>query len=66
MDTKILSLEKHLPHVVVPTGAKVHVYPVRYFRDLIAGEDVEPLPEDVLRLIVHEWLESIPEGNNDG
>lgn len=47
----------------------VHVYPVEYFHALVRGDEgLEPLPPDVLRKIVQEWMtwlvlddESVPE-----
>jgi hypothetical protein len=32
-------------------------YPVAYFQHIIAGESVEPLPADVLSVIIRDWLE---------
>ena len=42
--------------MTIDTGTAVHVYPVAYFERLIRGAPVEPLPVDVLGVIVREWL----------
>jgi hypothetical protein len=49
------------PHVVINCNKvavpRIHVYPRAYFEDLAAGkEGLEPLPPEVLRAIVHDWL----------
>lgn len=43
----------------INAGETQHVYPVVYFRALANGEPVEPLPADVLGVIVREWLTAI-------
>lgn len=45
------------PTLVIHTHEANHVYPMSYFHSIIRGEPVEPIPEDVLRVIVREWLE---------
>jgi len=47
------------PYLHIDAGEKQHVYPLAYFRSLLAGEPVDPLPADVLRVIVAEWLECL-------
>lgn len=45
------------PAITVETGKAIHVYPLAYFQAVAQGEEVEPIPEDVLRVIVGEWLQ---------
>jgi ribulose-5-phosphate 4-epimerase/fuculose-1-phosphate aldolase len=42
--------------LVINTRHKVHVYDTDYFASLIAGDDVEPLPQDVLNVILKDFL----------
>lgn len=59
MSAQVVALDAGRPHLTLDcTGQSgtVHVYPVRYFLDFIAGKAVEPLAEDVARHIVLEWL----------
>lgn len=42
--------------IVINTATKVHVYELEYFRQLIAGAAVEPLPHDVLSVILKDFL----------
>lgn len=49
------------PWINITTEKSVHVYPSVYFRDWIAGKSVEPIDEDVLKVIVRQWLESATE-----
>ena len=44
------------PSIHINAGAQQHVYPVSYFGALAEGREVEPLPLDVQRVIVGEWL----------
>lgn len=55
---KIVRMEEYRPHIVIPTDNAHHVYPMAYFESIVKGEAVEPIPEDVLRVIVKEWLAS--------
>jgi hypothetical protein len=56
----ITKLDEHRPHLHIDAGEKQHVYPVSYFKDIAKGETVlEPIPPDVLRVIVREWLMSL-------
>lgn len=43
--------------LTINTGKAVHVYPVVYFEAIVEGKEVEPIPDDVLRAIVNEWLQ---------
>lgn len=47
------------PSIMIRCGKQVHVYPVSYFVDYINGMSVEPLPDDVQRTIVSEWLNTV-------
>jgi hypothetical protein len=40
-------------------GDEMRKYPVTYFESFIAGEDVDPIPVDALRVIVKEWLKQL-------
>lgn len=42
--------------IVINTASKVHVYDTEYFVRLLAGEAVEPLPQDVLAVILKDFL----------
>ena len=50
----------------INAGGAQHVYPLAYFDAVAAGEDVEPVPPDVLRVIVREWLEWLTSDREDG
>ena len=50
----------------INAGGAQHVYPIAYFYSLAAGEDVEPVPPDVLRVIVREWLQWLTSDREDG
>ena len=52
-------LDEYEPSVHINAGKRQYVYPVAYFRALVAGERVEPLPDDALRVVVHEWLQGL-------
>jgi hypothetical protein len=57
--SNVVDLLVHRPHIVVngtAFGGEVHVYPRAYFERFVRGEDVEPLPPDVQRAIVSDWL----------
>lgn len=43
----------------IDAGERQHVYPLAYFYSLIAGEPVEPMSDDVLRVVVAEWLAGV-------
>lgn len=56
---EIVKLEDYRksPTLVIPTDDNVqHVVPVAYFEAWLRGEDVEPIAEPMLRVIVREWL----------
>jgi len=61
-NAKIINLAERGASLHIDCGERQHVYPVAYFRDLVAGRPVEPLPDDVLRLIVAEWLAGLDLG----
>ena len=50
------------PHVTIETPEAVHVFPVVYFERFAKGENVEPIPADVVKVIVSEWLKTLPKG----
>lgn len=52
----IINLSERGLSLHIQTDQAQHVFPVAYFRKLAAGEPVEPLPDDVLRTIIEEWL----------
>lgn len=61
---KIINMGDYRPHINIELRSAgeqapgaIHVYPVSYFESLIKGEDVEPLPADILRAIIKDWLE---------
>ena len=58
-EAPIISLAERGQSLHINAGERQYVYPVAYFRGLLAGEPVEPLPDDVLRVIVREWLEGL-------
>lgn len=53
----ILNMDDYRPHINIQVPGAIHVYPVAYFKDLADGKDVEPLPPEVLRFIISDWLE---------
>ena len=55
--TAMLVTEGADTHLHINAGGAQHVYPIAYFYSLAAGEAVESVPPDVLRVIVREWLE---------
>lgn len=56
-DKAIIFMDDHRQHVVIPTDIAQHVYPLSYFQDFVDGKRaVEPIPADVMRVIVREWL----------
>jgi len=44
----------------INAGRQQRVYPVAYFRSIAAGETAEPIPTDVLLVIMAEWMEHYP------
>ena len=58
---EIISMDDHRPHVVIPTPLAHHVYPVAYFQSVAEGKPVDPIPPDVLAVIIQEWINSLPE-----
>lgn len=47
--------------VNISTPGQIHVYPVSYFRGIANGEPgLDPLPLDVQRAIIREWLNNLP------
>lgn len=63
-DKAIISMDDHRPHIVIPTDTAQHVYPLSYFQDFVKGKRVEPIPADVMRAIVREWLSYEVVGSN--
>lgn len=55
--SNVIDIEKNKPHVVIPTSKAVHCYPVSAMRDYAEGRTGIVLPDDVLRVIVGEWLQ---------
>jgi len=55
--TATLTTDRTGTYLHINAGGAQHVYPIAYFDSLAAGEDVEPVPPDVLRVFVREWLE---------
>ena len=56
---EIINMSDYRPHINIQVPGAIHVYPREYFKDLADGKDVEPLPDDVLRAIIGDWLEWI-------
>lgn len=56
---EIIPLWELKPHVNINVPGAVHVYPVRYFVDFAKGKDVEPIPQNILRVIVGEWVKAL-------
>lgn len=59
---RIINLAERGRSLHIDCGGQQHVYPVAYFLNLIEGKAVEPLPKDVLRVIVAEWLGCLETG----
>jgi hypothetical protein len=62
MDNSVIKLEDYRPSptLLIQAGKTQHVYPVAYFESIVKGDaGVEPIPDDVLRVIVGEWLQSL-------
>lgn len=60
IEDRIIPLYERQPHVTIDCGDEIHIYPLSYFRSLIAGEPpMEKLPDKVLRAIVRNWLSFI-------
>lgn len=60
----VISLDEHRPHVTLTTQANtVHVIPVAFFEAVARGQltvdDLDCRRDQILRLVVAEWLESI-------
>ena len=53
----VLEIEDYKPHVVIPTPTAVHCYPVSAICDYAEFRTDIVLPDDVLRVIVGEWLQ---------
>jgi hypothetical protein len=43
----------------IDAGERQHVYPAGYFRRIAKGEGAEPIPPDVLQVIIREWLRGL-------
>lgn len=56
----LLDLNEYRPHIVINAidfGGAVHVYPLEVFRKVVNGKTpVTAIPEDVLRVIIYDWL----------
>lgn len=59
--SEIINMDDYRPAINIQVPGAIHVYPVAYFESLIKGEDVDPLPPDVLRAIIKDWLERCKE-----
>ena len=55
--TAMLTTDRTGTHLHINAGGVQHVYPLAYFDSIAAGEDVEPIPPAILRVIVREWLQ---------
>lgn len=57
----VIEMYERQPHVLIraTNPDESHIYPEQYFRRLIAGEKVEPLPDNVLRAIIKDWFTSL-------
>lgn len=53
----ILNMDEYRPHINIEVDGAIHVYPLVYFKDLADGKEVEPLPPEILRFIISDWLE---------
>ena len=54
--TAMLTTNRAGTHIHINAGRTQHVYSIEYFQRIATGEDAEPIPADVLRVIVSEWL----------
>ena len=64
--TAMLTTDKTGTHLHINAGGAQHVYPLAYFDAVVAGENVTPIPPDVLRVIVREWLAWLTCDREDG
>ncbi len=56
----IVDLDDYRPHCTIYTGDNAHVYPMKYFEDLVSGVlDLDTLEPEVNIQIIKEWVEKL-------